>query len=69
MNKDKYGEIINGQDTYKEIADKLKKGKSVIIGWTDQEMTHQDILFTGGAYKEEDNILQGGLLPSDLFPL
>ena len=27
MNKDTYGEIINGQDTYKAIADKLKKRK------------------------------------------
>lgn len=27
MNKDEYGEIINGADTYKEIADKLKDRK------------------------------------------
>ena len=27
MNKDKYGEIINGIETYTEIADKLKDRK------------------------------------------
>jgi len=27
MNKDIYGEIINGINTYREIADKLKKRK------------------------------------------
>lgn len=32
MNKDKYGEIINGSETYLEIADALKAGTSVIIG-------------------------------------
>lgn len=67
MNKDEYDEIINGPDTYKTIAKKLKEGKSVIIGWTDEEMTHQDILFTGGAYKEEGNGLQRGIRCSDLF--
>lgn len=46
MNKDKYGEIINGESTYRTIADDLLNGKSVIIGWTDQEYDHRDILFT-----------------------
>ena len=46
MNKDKYGEIINGEDTYRIIADELMEGKSVIIGWTDQGCDHRDILFT-----------------------
>lgn len=27
MNKDKYGEIINGSETFTEIADKLKQRK------------------------------------------
>lgn len=67
MDRDKYGEIINGQDTYKTIADKLKIGKSVIIGWTDEECTHLDILFTGGAYKEYSNYLQRGLRGNELY--
>lgn len=45
MNKDKYGEIINGESTYRTIADDLLNGKSVIIGWTDQGYDHRDILF------------------------
>ena len=46
MNKDEYGEIINGNETYSVIADKLINGQSVIIGWTDEEYDHRDILFT-----------------------
>ena len=36
MNVDEYGEIINGEDTYREIAKHLIKGESVGIGWTDE---------------------------------
>lgn len=46
MNKDIYGEIINGESTYRTIADNLLEGKSVIIGWTDEKYDHRDILFT-----------------------
>ena len=67
MNKDKYGEIINGPETYIEISNKLKSGKSVIIGWTDEKYTHYDILFTGGAYKEIENYFQRGIKATDLF--
>ena len=67
MNKDEYGEIINGPNTYTEIAKQLQNGISVIIGWTDEKMTHYDILFTGGAYKEKDNFLQRGLRGTELF--
>ena len=59
MNKDKYGEIINGNETYSVIADKLINGKSVIIGWTDEGCDHRDILFTLKPYKE--GTLQRGL--------
>lgn len=52
MNKDKYDEIMNGENTYKEIANRLKQGQAVIIGWTDEEYTHLDILFTYNVYKE-----------------
>lgn len=51
MNKDKYGEIINGIDTYSEIAKQLLLNKSVGIGWTDEDSTHFDIIFTLGIKK------------------
>lgn len=65
MNKDEYNEIVNGYDTIKTIADKLKKGQAVIIGWTDEEYTHYDLLFTYNIYKE--GLLQGGLKGNELF--
>ena len=46
MNKDEYGEIINGESTFRTIANDLLNGNSVIIGWTDEEYDHRDILFT-----------------------
>lgn len=46
MNKDNYGEIINGEDTFKKIAFRLYNGQSVLIGWTDEGCDHRDILFT-----------------------
>lgn len=65
MNRDGYGEIINGYDTVVEIASKLKVGQSVIIGWTDEEYTHLDLLFNYRAHK--DGILQRGLRGNELF--
>lgn len=67
MNKDEYGEIINGAETYLEIADKLKRREAVVIGWTDELDTHYDILFTNGAYKQNGNLLQRGLKGNELF--
>ena len=46
MNFDKYGEVINGEYTYKKIANELITTGKCIIGWTDQEYDHRDILFT-----------------------
>lgn len=46
MNKDKYDEIINGEDTYRVIAENLLDTGKCIIGWTDQKYDHRDILFT-----------------------
>ena len=65
MDKDIYGEVVNGENTYKEIAYLLKHGSSVIIGWTDQAYTHYDILFSLNVVKE--GTLQGGLRWNDLF--
>ena len=67
MDTDNYGEIINSEKTFKHIAMRLKTGKSIIIGWADQEGTHYDVLFTGGAYKQEGNYLQRGLRGNELF--
>lgn len=44
MNCDEYGEIINGNKTYKTVAEDLKNGQSVLIGWTDEKFTHYDVL-------------------------
>lgn len=46
MNKDKYDEVINGKKTFKEIAKCLINDGKCIIGWTDEEYDHRDILFT-----------------------
>lgn len=61
MNQDEYGEIINGEKTYKEIAHILRTGRSVIIGWTDEKYTHLDLLFSLSPYKQSGNYLQRGL--------
>lgn len=65
MDEDKYGEIINGYSTVKNIADKLKNGQAVIIGWSDEEYTHYDLLFNYNTYKE--GFLQRGLRGNELF--
>ena len=67
MNKNEFGEIINGVKTYNLIVDKLKKGQAVFIGWTDEEYSHYDILFKLGAYKEQGNYIQRGIKNNDLF--
>ena len=46
MNYDEFNEIVNGNITYRAIAEDLLEGKSVLIGWTDQVYDHRDILFT-----------------------
>ena len=56
MNVDNYGEVINGEETYKKIAEELLNTGKCIIGWTDKEFDHRDILFT---YKPKH--LAGGL--------
>ena len=51
LNRDTYDEVINGPDTYREIAYYLydngsDESKSILIGWTDGDVDHRDILFT-----------------------
>jgi len=67
MKQDIYGEIINDVKTYKDIANNLKDGSNVIIGWTDEEYTHLDILFSFRAYKDMNNYLQRGIRGNELF--
>lgn len=65
MNEDTYGEIINGEDTYREIVTDLRESGRCLIGWTDQNGTHLDILFV---YRSPIyGTVQGGLKGSDLF--
>lgn len=67
MNTDEYNEIINGEETFKTIAYHLKMHQPVIIGWTDENSTHYDILFTLTA-KRYGSQIQGGVRPeTDLF--
>lgn len=65
FNRNEYKEIINGEGTYKVIASNLLQGLSVFIGWTDNDYTHYDILFTYKALGDGD--YQRGLKTSDLF--
>ena len=65
MNIDIYGEIINGEDTYFAIAKNLMEGESVGIGWTDEDSTHFDIIFTLGIAKY--GLFQGGIKADYLF--
>ena len=65
MNIDIYGEVINGEDTYREIAKNLMEGESVGIGWTDEDSTHFDIIFTLGIKKY--GLFQRGIKANDLF--
>lgn len=66
MNKDIYGEVINGKETYKEIAKLLKDGKTVGIGWTDELSIHLDIIFKLGLDVKE-NYFQRGIKQDNLF--
>ncbi len=66
MNKDEYGEVINGQGTYEKVAQILKKLGVILIGWTDESGTHFDILFVHTTNFEGSNI-QGGIRRVDLF--
>lgn len=66
MTYDEYGDVTNSEDTYKAIAEELG-GNAVTIGWTDQNSTHLDILFTYKSLWYGGNI-QGGIRPrGDLF--
>lgn len=65
MNFSKYDEIINGELTYNFIATELKMGKAIGIGWTDEIVTHFDIIFKLGIDKFGD--FQRGIRSNYLF--
>lgn len=65
---DDWNEVVNGEDTYQEIASQIAAGITPIIGWSDGQGTHFDILFVkGGVDCPNPAHLQGGIRPSDLF--
>ena len=65
MNYNEYDEVINGKDTYKEIAKNLINSVPTLIGWTDEIATHYDILFD---YEVDKNgYVQSGIKENDLF--
>lgn len=65
MNYDKYNEVINGELTYKKLAEMLKQDDAVCIGWTDEVFTHLDIMFILGVNKFGD--FQRGIRSNYLF--
>lgn len=65
MNYDEYGEVINGTDTFTSVANKLMNHKPVLIGWTDGQGSHYDVLFVLGVDKH--GTVQGGVDSTDLF--
>lgn len=81
MKVDQYGEVINSPDTYKAIAERLKDHHAVLIGWSDENSSHFDILFNNGADADLGQIIngifvadqflsanfRGGIRPNDLF--
>jgi hypothetical protein len=49
FDRDGYSIVINGEDTYKQIANiLLLDGRPVVFPWTDQEGTRLDILMVFG---------------------
>ena len=66
MNKNKYGEVINGEQTYSMIASHLALKIPIGIAWTDELGTHYDIIFNMGVAFIEGHF-QGGLRSTDLF--
>lgn len=42
---DAYGEITNSPETYAAIVETLRFNRSVVVGWTDGEGSHLDVLF------------------------
>ena len=73
MNFNGYNEVINGPATYKEIAEILKNKTPVLLGFTDNDATHYDILFNYGnivhlnRVHTAESTVQRGIRETDLF--
>lgn len=66
MERDEYGEVINGDRTYSEIAHAIiERHETVLIGWNDKQYTHYDIIF--GATPKRVGVVQGGRAHCDIF--
>lgn len=62
---DEYQQVINCEETYKIIAKDLVEYGRSIVGWTDQQYDHRDIMFV---YKtRKHGYLQRGLRASYLY--
>lgn len=64
-NIDEYGEVINGELTYRWVSLYLRQHQSVLIGWTDEVGTNFDILFS--CSPRVSGSIQGGLSRHELF--
>ena len=64
MKYNDYSEVINDRETYREIAENLQRC-NVLIGWTDEQGTHFDILFT--KHVDGYGTHRGGIRLTDLF--
>ena len=68
MNTDQYFEILNGRETFEEIAYLLiSNSRPLMIGWTDGAGSHFEIMFVTQPLKLQGNQWQGGLRTTDLF--
>lgn len=66
LTTDEYGEVLNSPETFKHLAETIRAKGSTVIGWTDQQGSHLDILLV--ARPEQFGLLQRGLRGStDLF--
>lgn len=65
MNKDNQNEVINGEETYQDIADNVQGCGATIIGWTPQDGSHYDVLFA--RFPIFEGTIQGGIQADYLF--
>ena len=43
--QDEYGVVENSPGTYRAVAQELRGFGSILLGWTDNAMSHMDVLF------------------------
>ena len=61
---DNYGEVINDKITYEYIVYILNSGGNILIGWTDENASHYDILFS--LIERSFGTIHGGVKVKDL---